>query len=66
MEGLALTLGILHETDRGPLTVVAGLGGGLSSSLGDPEGNSKDSNLDMIMIQTVFSKYIITQRYVTV
>ncbi len=51
MEGLALTLGMLHETERGPRTVVAGLGGGLSSSFGDPEGNPKDSNLDMIAVQ---------------
>lgn len=58
MEGLALTLGILHETDRGPLTVNVGLGGGLSSSFGDPEGNSKDSNLDMVIVQTIVGEYV--------
>lgn len=39
MDGLALQV-----TDRAPRTVVAGLGGGLSSSsLGEPLGNSKES-----------------------
>lgn len=51
IDGLALILGMLHETERGPLTVVAGLGGGLS--FGDPGGKPKGSNLDIFKNQII-------------